>query len=219
MKKNEVLVLRTVNKDMTSKYDGKFLFPKKGLVVCPDFKPTKECGNGLHGLLWGVGRDYLDMNGTWLVLRVKKEDLVDLDNKVKFSRGVVVCCGTREQATQYLYENGGAGKPIYGLSYTAGGRATLTAGDLATLTAGDRATLTAGNYSTLTAGRYSTLTAGRYSTLTAENYSALTAGENSVLTWKIWDGKRYRLHTFYTGENGCEAGKAYKFENGKLMEA
>ena len=48
-----VLVLRTCAADMTS-YGG-FKWPKSGPVKCDDWKPRAECGNGLHGLLWGVG--------------------------------------------------------------------------------------------------------------------------------------------------------------------
>ncbi|WP_445081510.1 DUF7666 domain-containing protein [Martelella alba] len=44
-----VLVLRTCNSDMTSRND--FVWPESGLVECPDWEPTEECGNGLHGLL------------------------------------------------------------------------------------------------------------------------------------------------------------------------
>ena len=48
-----VLILRTCNKDMTT-YGG-FKWPTSGEVVAPDWKPNAECGNGLHGLLWGEG--------------------------------------------------------------------------------------------------------------------------------------------------------------------
>jgi hypothetical protein len=42
-------VLKTVNADMTS--HNNFKWKKKGIVECNDFKKTKKCGNGLHGLL------------------------------------------------------------------------------------------------------------------------------------------------------------------------
>jgi len=56
--KGEALMLRTCNPDGTS--HGGFQWPKSGKVVCPDWSPAAACGNGLHGLLWGVG------NGSYL---------------------------------------------------------------------------------------------------------------------------------------------------------
>lgn len=51
MSKYAAYVLRTCSADMTS--HGDFRWPKRGRVEAPDWKPTAECGNGLHGLLWG----------------------------------------------------------------------------------------------------------------------------------------------------------------------
>ena len=53
LKKNEVLILRTCNADMTSY--GEFVWPELGYVEAPDWEPTETCGNGLHGFLWGEG--------------------------------------------------------------------------------------------------------------------------------------------------------------------
>ena len=50
MKTEKVLVLRTCNSELKS-YGG-FQWKEKGIVEAPDFKATKECGNGLHGFLW-----------------------------------------------------------------------------------------------------------------------------------------------------------------------
>jgi hypothetical protein len=109
---------------------------------------------------------------------------------------------------------------------TGGNNSTLTGGDRSTLTGGDRSTLTGGEYSTLTGGSSSTLTGGDrsiltggyYSILTGGNRSTLTGGDYSTLTFKIWDVNRYRLHTFYVGEDGIEPNVAYKFENGKIVK-
>jgi len=109
---------------------------------------------------------------------------------------------------------------------TGGGYSTLTGGDCSTLTGGDRSTLTGGYRSTLTGGYHSTLTGGYGSTLTGGNDSTLTGGDGSTLTgggcstlcWRVWDGSHYRLHVRYTGEDGIEAGKAYRYENGQIVE-
>lgn len=47
------LVLRVCNADMTS--HGGFRWPADGYVEAYDWKPKAECGNGLHGWLWGEG--------------------------------------------------------------------------------------------------------------------------------------------------------------------
>jgi len=92
---------------------------------------------------------------------------------------------------------------------TGGYRSTLTGGDYSTLTGGDYSTLTGGHRSTLTGGGHSTLTGGDYSTLTGGSDSTLTGGDYSTLTWHYLDGKRYRLHTVYTGEDGIEPNTPY----------
>jgi hypothetical protein len=100
-----VLVLRTCDADM--KAHGGFVWPKSGLVEAPDWQPTKACGNGLHGLLWGRG-DYTQVGRHdttaihWLVVRVAATDIVDLDGKVKFPCGEVVYCGDLSGATAML---------------------------------------------------------------------------------------------------------------------
>ena len=94
-KSNLVPVMRTCNADMTS-YDG-FKWPRKGLVTCPDWKPTYRCGNGLHGLLNGEGNgDLLNWadDAVWLVVMVDASVILsgqgDLIDKCKFPGGTVV---------------------------------------------------------------------------------------------------------------------------------
>ena len=137
LKSNEILVLRTCEQDMTS-YNG-FKWKKKGVVTAHDWEPTYRCGNGLHGLPWGQGGDYLYMGGIWLVLKVDtSEDYItggpELTDKCKFRTCTVVYAGTREEATQLIYDNAPNGTIVFGLSLTGGDRATLTGGDWATLT-------------------------------------------------------------------------------------
>jgi hypothetical protein len=96
------LMLRTCEPDMTS-YDG-FRWPESGEVEAPDWSPVAECGRGLHGLLWGEGDAQLLRSGPdvrWLVVEVDEDLVVDLGGKVKVPRGVVVACGTRDEAIAY----------------------------------------------------------------------------------------------------------------------
>jgi len=96
---NKVLVLRTVKANMSS-YNG-FVWPEKGHVKAPDWNTNPECGNGLHGWLWGVG-DFAnrigDHNRKWLVVEVLESNIIQLENKVKFKEGDVIYCGHWHQA-------------------------------------------------------------------------------------------------------------------------
>lgn len=97
---NDILkVLRICNPDMYSR--NGFKWPKSGHVKCPDWKPTKDCGNGLHGYLineldksdFGVSNtNSWDKDRKFLVVEVKRKDLVNLGDKVKFKEGYVVAC-------------------------------------------------------------------------------------------------------------------------------
>jgi hypothetical protein len=122
-----VLVLRTCNADGTS--HGGFVWPKSGLVKCPDWSPTKQCGNGLHGLLWGEGDGSLLSvadDARWQVVTVRAKDIVDLGGKVKFPRGVV-WTGTRDAAVKRISAANPAARPFSGQA-TAGYRGQATAG-------------------------------------------------------------------------------------------
>lgn len=113
-----VYILRTCAADMSG-YGG-FKWPERGTVRCPapdptavpgtnrslrHWDPTPQCGNGLHGLLFGEGEvSHLSTakDAKWLVVKVKRKNVVDLNDKVKFKSGVVVFCGSRDAATAPL---------------------------------------------------------------------------------------------------------------------
>ncbi len=95
--KGKVLIIRTVKADMTS-HNG-YVWPRSGVAECPDWEPTSKCGNGLHGLLWGVGNWSLlssAHDAIWIVAEV--EEWIDIDGKVKFPRCNVVYCGGMAEA-------------------------------------------------------------------------------------------------------------------------
>ena len=216
-KPETVLVLRTCDAQMRA-YGG-FVWPTSGPVEAPDWNPRAECGNGLHGLLWGEGDGshlLFDPSARWLVVEVDASEIVDLKGKVKFRRGVVVHCGTRETATAYLAER----RPgaIVGETETAGDYGTATAGDYGTATAGDYGTATAGYYGTATAGHRGTATAGHRGTATAGEGGTATAGEGGTVQIKWWDG-RWRIAIGYVGEDGIEPNVAYCVVDGKLVPA
>jgi hypothetical protein len=97
-----VYVLKTVDKDMCG-YGG-FKYPVKGKVVAPDWEPKKECGNGLHALLWAEGGNYLsnDITAKWLVLKVDSNLMVSFSDKVKFKKGFVCYAGNCDGAIAYI---------------------------------------------------------------------------------------------------------------------
>lgn len=189
------LFLRTTDKD--GKAYGGFQWPMEvgAVVSAPDWKPAAKCGNGLHGLLDGLGESsHLDfsIDAIWWI--VEADDAVDLDGKRKFPSCRVVAFGPRHEITPQLYSLRPG--PIHGLC--------LTGGDYSRLTGGDRSTLTGGHMSMLTGGYESTLTGGARSTLI-------------FLRWI--DGRR-RVLTAYVGEDGIEPGKAYRASDDfKTVEA
>jgi hypothetical protein len=227
-----VLILRTCDADMRS-YNG-FQWPESGAVEAPDWKPIAECGNGLHGLLWGCGNARLlnhDEDARWLIIAADPVDVIDVyGDKVKCRRAEVLLVGTRDEAiARLLAEPASADLPIVFGTATAGDRGTATAGDEGTATAGyegtatagDRGTATAGDEGTATAGYRGTATAGDRGTATAGDRGTATAGEGGVLIFKWWDeaAQRYRVKVWPVGED-IEPNIAYRLNtDGSIMPA
>ncbi|MGE5452457.1 MAG: hypothetical protein ACM3VZ_11525, partial [Acidobacteriota bacterium] len=193
--KATALVLRCCNEDMSSQND--FVWPGVDQeAVCPDWINNNECGNGLHGWLYGQGDHttssyYNNPKAKWLVVEVEESTIVMLGGKCKFERGVVRFVGEKTEAAAYLIANEPRAKDVavIGISIDVGNEkvaiggalSTLTGGYGSTLTGGDDSTLTGGNRSTLTGGYGSTLTGGDGSTLTGGNRSTRTGGTRSTL--------------------------------------
>ena len=224
-----VLVLRTCAADMTAW--GGFKWPASGPVECADWSPRAECGNGLHGLLWGEGngeRLSWDAAARWLVVEVDENLIVSLGDKVKFPRGVVVHCGDRYSATRYIAEHGGAGRRIVGALVTVPADGTVEAGDGSTVKAGARSTVKAGYGSTVKAGARSTVEAGDGSTVEAGDGSTVKAGDGStvkagygsVAVATAWNKPGYPLRAHEVGDGGLKPGVAYRVTNaGEFVEA
>ena len=148
------LFLRSVNQDFTS--HGGFQWPREvgAIVEATNWDPTPECGNGLHGLMWGEGKASLlgDGDDPHLVVEADAATAVDLGGQHKFPSCTVRLVGTRDEAVAYLIANGAADKAVVYARKTGGYGATLTGGDGATLTGGDWATLTGGDGATMPGG-------------------------------------------------------------------
>jgi hypothetical protein len=187
--KYRTYIIRTCNADMTSR--GGFEWPLSGFVSCPDWIDNNECGNGLHGLLHGIGGIvYLSdaADAKWIVASVDSRTTREIDgDKVKFPYAWVEFVGNREDAVDYLQRHDADamnGANVYA-NKSGGDRSTLTGGDRSTLTGGYGSTLTGGYGSTLTGGAGSTLTGGDRSTLIGHEDCIWTIAPNCVLSW--WD--------------------------------
>jgi hypothetical protein len=186
LESGEVLVLRTCNADMTS--FGDFVWPRRGKVVAPDFNATKQCGNGLHGLLKGIGQGSLlnwDKDAVWLAVKVEESKIIDLDGKVKFPEGEVVCCGNKEKVVAFISKHHpeATGDMVGG---------SAQAGDEGSAQAGYRGSAQAG-----------------YG-------GSAQAGDGGIIMIKYWDGegKRYRLKIGYIGEGGLKPNTPYILDGG-----
>jgi len=208
----KALCLRTNNEDMTS-YNG-FRWPDSGYVTAPDWQPTPECGNGLHGLLWGDGDASLlnwDATAKWLVVEIDADSAINLDGKVKFPNCVVVHVGNRHSAATFIAPFVPPGTKVIGGTATAGDRGTATAGYRGTATAGDDGTATAGDRGTATAGDGGTATAG--------NGGTATAGDGGSIIIQRWNGKRYKYECAEVGEGGLTPNQPYRLDNdGEFVE-
>jgi hypothetical protein len=172
---SKVLVLRTCNSDMTA--HGGFVWPTEGPVEAPDWNPKPRCGGGLHGCLWGAGTiGYYDNSddAKWLVVEVEVDCIVDLGDKVKFPRGVVVFCGCRHDAAKYIADR--APKDVV-VNFT-----TVTAGDNCSALAGHGGIAIAGHRGTATAGEGGTAIAGDEGTaISAINGKAIAGDRGTAL--------------------------------------
>ena len=188
-------MLRTCAADMTAR--GRFKWPTSGEVSAPDWNPVAQCGQGLHGLLWGEGDGSLLSSNTdakWLVCGI--DEWVDLSGKVKAPRATVIYCGTRDEAVALIQHLGGHRYAVAFGTSTSGYRGTSTSGYGGTSTSGDGGTSTSGYRGTSTSGN----------------------GGTVMVKW--WDGKRYRIAVGYCGENGIEPNKRYRCDNsGNLIPA
>ena len=240
------LVLRVC--DSKGESHGGFVWPldSGATVKAPDWNKRAECGNGLHGWLYGQGDHactdrWQSADAKWLVVEVESDSIVALGGKVKFPEGVVRFAGDAKSATDYLWEHeprsrdvavigasraekqDGARVAVGALgTATAGYRGTATAGDRGTATAGDSGTATAGYRGTATAGDSGTATAGYSGTATAGDSGTATAGDRGEIRVRYRDDKndRYRTVIGYVGEDGIEPNTAYRLDaNHKLVKA
>jgi hypothetical protein len=237
---HKVLVLRGSNKDRSSTYDPRFIYPKKGKVVAPKWDPAPECGRGLHGFVWGTGDGgLLRTGGIYQIISVDSKDIVDLGTKVKFKKGeVVLTTKNMDKAIKYLLDNGAKGLPVmfstntggYDSVNTGGSRSVNTGGDFSVNTGGRdsentgglRSKNTGGDCSENTGGDFSTNTGGYGSINTGGSYSVNVGGIGAWCSGGIGSSLaimgmrvcgRARLFVAYVGENGILPNVVYTLDD------
>ena len=204
-KETHSLVLRACREDMSSK--NGFMWPTSGVVECPDWDSVPECGNGLHGWLYGHGdgnvSDYWSKNDKWLVVSVETYSIIELNGKVKFPKGEVLFCGDRKSATDFLMEHEPRSKDQPVIS------AFITVSDNQTATTGYNGTSTSGDYGTSTSGNYGTSISGKNGTSTSGNGGKSKAGVNGIIQITYYENNRKKLKVGYIGEDGLEPDTFY----------
>jgi hypothetical protein len=98
------LVIRNVTVELRS--HGGFVWPETGYVEAPDWRDNTACGNGLHGLLDGIGDWSLlsdAPDARWQIVKVARAEIVRIDDaKVKFPRGWVTFTGSAATAKKTI---------------------------------------------------------------------------------------------------------------------
>ena len=206
------LVLRVCRPDLTSHSGFSWPADVGAEVSAPDWKKNKECGNGLHGWLYGQGDHscvsyWENDDAKWMVLEVPSAEIVMLGGKCKFPNARVRFIGTKSDAADFIIANEpkALNVAVIGACMKVGdGEAIQVNGARGTATAGYRGTATAGYRGTATAGNYGTATAGNY-------------GEIRI-QW--WDSKaqRYRTKIGYVGEDGIKPDTAYRLNDNHELE-
>jgi len=188
LKKKEVLVLRSVDKNFQSR--NRFQYPQKWKVICEDYEDNNICWNWLHWLEFGNTRSYdiyNDYKDIFLIIKVdisKWYNIIDNWDKVKFKEWEVMWhFEDYNSSIQWMRDNYPERYNMFVRdSQTAWYSSTQTAWYSSTQKAWDSSTQKAWYSSTQTAWGYSTQTAWCSSTQTAWGYSTQTAWYSSTQT-------------------------------------
>jgi hypothetical protein len=238
---SRVLILRTCKPDGTSHNGFRWTLEVGAEVSCSDWSPKPECGNGLHGLLWGRGDWSLlsrAHDAVYLVVSAPKASVVKIDGGAKVK---VPAC--RVEFVGHGLAPGMADAVAYITAREPTNKSKGSAsGDSASLSAsGDDARLSAsGYYASLSAsGESASLSAsGHHASLSASGYCAnlsasgkrsivatlrpfglAMAGPDGCIILAYNDGQRPRVCVGYVGEGGIEAGVWYQVNAKRELEA
>ena len=190
----ECLVLKVVGPGGES--HGNFIWPLEvgATVRAPDWRPTKACGNGLHGWYYGAGRPDVagerveDEQSRWLLLAVTESSIIDLDGKVKFEQCRIAFVAAesgpkgRAACVSVLLKYAPVDKAPNWMILAGGVRSNLAGGVRSNLAGGEASNLAGGYASNLAGGVRSNLAGGEASNLAGGAKSAVSTGADGLAT-------------------------------------
>jgi len=223
--------LRTWNKDGSSRGDFKWDLTPEARTTAPDWRPTKDCGNGLHCNAWGA-EDWTLMGDLSAVVSGEKvlgvvrfdpDGAIDLDGKHKAEwMEVVITTLTADLGTVLGFMAPKRHTYIQGLTKVQETAAATTGDRSAAATTGDRSAAATTGYSSAAA------TTGYRSAAatTGDRSAAATTGKDSIAAalgregrakagpdgaimlaaFGDWDGERYPLKAVFAGLVGTTHG-------------
>ena len=190
------LVIRNVSAELKS-YGG-FAWPESGYVEAPDWRDSATCGNGLHGLLDGIGEWSLlsdAHDARWQIVKVARSEVVRIDDaKVKFPRGWVVFTGGSAAAKKFIL-------PAMVASVFKGAEGNTATGYK--------------GHAVATGDRGIAASLGIYARAKAAKDGAIMLAE-----W-VHDGQRWTIASVFAskvGENGIEPDVWYELKDGKPVK-
>lgn len=99
------LILRNCLPEGRSHNEFQWNLEIDGITKAPDWNSVPECGQGLHGWLWGEGNAYssnYNNSSVWLVCEIDKYVVID-SGKVKFPEAKTLFVGNMMEAASWLY--------------------------------------------------------------------------------------------------------------------
>ena len=226
------LVIRNVSAELKS-YGG-FAWPESGYVEAPDWRDSATCGNGLHGLLDGIGEWSLlsdAHDARWQIVKVARSEVVRIDDaKVKFPRGWVVFTGGSAAAKKFILPAMVASvfKGAEGNTATGDGGHAAATGDKGHAAAtgynghaaatGDSGHAAATGYS-----GHAVATGDRGIAASLGIYARAKAAKDGAIMLAEWvhDGQRWTIASVFAskvGENGIEPDVWYELKDGKPVK-
>ncbi len=198
---------------------------------------VSNCVGLLNGNGDALNLDW-DSDAKWFV--VKSNNAVASFECYKVRNGIVVICGTRKDATEFLLSKGNTG--VHGAYHMTGDYGTSTSGRYGTSTSGRYGTSISNNYGTSTSeyggtstsGHYGTSTSGDNGTSTSGDFGISTSGEygtsmsgeygtsmsgdrgNIVINY--YDRNRCRIKIGYIGEDGLLPNVPYQLNSNHEFE-
>ena len=217
------MILRSCNNDFTSAHDSTFQWPNTigDIVVPKKWNPAPECGDGLHGFLFGEGNLNLadwSESAQWIVF--EGEIIVKIDDyKVKTNKATILHIGEGKTALErfqdchaFMRHRGTLGPRAF--------NKIESGGDNYVFTGGDRCTFTGGNGCTFTGGYRCTFTGGDDCTFTGSDDCIFTGGDDCTFIYKYFclETYKYRTNIARTGENGILPNITYQLnQNGDMI--